>query len=446
MAQFRIEEIPVPDPSKTQIAQYLANWMIEQGVCVPVYHDETHANRSFYSYSNELGVWKQIDLDYACKIAKNEIQQQWTRHTKQEFLNQIKHHEKAIYRSDMGLPENEILLNNGEVFNLDERTTRTVNRQDYALHAVDANNEEESNLQPFLDLVKETLPKEEHRLTLQEFVGWCLRFPNDEHEKALLILGETNSGKSTILKILSAFFKHSNLSRTSITQLGMERAFHVSSVRDSIINIDEDMSSATIEQGSTVKKLISQEKQFVEDKGEKGYQIKPQAKYLVASNVSPSPEEKDDKAFYQRFITLEAPETVPEEEQDKQLVEKLTRPEVLNGIFEWALEGMERLEEQRVFTHSPSILETRKKWDEYGSEVEKFIADCVEKKKDHHMPTADVYEMYEVWSMDRMSETLPMNEFIGKMKKNARIAHGRKRLDSGGRKSVFKHIDVDISN
>lgn len=430
--------------SKTKKAQELAEWMIEEGHILPVYEDDNHTDKSYYSYDQDIGVWIEASTNYAKMVAKDQLGRNWTRHTCQEFINQIKPNENAILFSDMGLPENEILCRDGIVYNLVSEETRIVERDDYAVHQINADPDGETEIENFQEFLEDTIPKEEHRKTIQEFLGWSLQYPNSDYEKALLILGDTNSGKSTLLQVFSKLFKNSHVSRLSMTQIAQERTFHVPHLNNSLLNIDEDMSSAEIEQGSTLKKLISQEPLFVEPKGVSGFEINPRCKFMVASNVAPNPSTEDDRAFYQRFITIEAPDTVPEEEQDKQLIDKLTSEESLNGLFEWALEGMERLEEQGGFTHSPSVTDTRKKWNKYGSDVRKFVSECVEKNKSHHTPTTDAYEMYELWSMDKLGDTLSRSQFISEMKEQPEIIKGRKRMSSGSRRQVFKNVEIDL--
>ena len=441
---FPLGDLLADGASKTELAQKLATYMTQNGICLPVYQDETHAERRFYSYSNQLGVWKRVDKDYALKMAKNQLGNQWTRHTKQEFMNQLKTHEHAIYFEDMGLPEEEILCRDGKVYNLETGEVRKIEKQDYALHMVNADPEGDSFIEDFEEFLEDTIPEESHRKTVQEFLGWSLKYPHGDYKKALLILGDTNSGKSTLLRIIAELFKESHVSRLSITQIAQERTFHVSNLNGSILNIDEDMSSAEIEQGSTLKKLIAQEPLFVEDKGDDGYEVHPRCKFMVASNVAPNPSTEDDRAFYQRFITLEAPDRVPEEEQDKQLVDKLTSEEALNGLFQWALEGLRRLEDQEEFSYSPDIMETRRIWNKYGSEVQKFLHECVDKEKGNHVPTVDAYEYYELWSMDKLGETISRKQFISEMCEQPFINKDRVKLDGQGRRSVFKHIDIDI--
>ena len=444
MRDFPIQNLIADDASKTEIAQKLADWMISNDVVIPVYEDRQKKHRTYYQYIDRFGYWLQVDEDAVLTIAKAKTGKQWTKHLKREFLNQIRHHENHMEQDDFGLDDNEILCRYGKVFDLETGRTRPIRKNDYAVNRIEVNPHKFGRIEEFKELLRDTLPNEEHRKTFQEFVGWTLKYPDGDYEKLLLILGDTDSGKSTILKIIRALFEHCETTSISLTQIGQERAFHVNELKGSVLNIDEDMSSAKIEQSSMLKKVVSQEETYVEPKNEKGFEMVPRCKIMVASNVAPNPETEKDRAFYNRFLTLEAPERVPKEEQDKTLVDRLTQPESLNGIFHWALKGLSRLEEQGSFTHSPDIMETRRLWNKYGSEVHRFVYECVSKNEGHHVRTVDAYELYELWSMDRIGDTMSKQEFIKQMSDMPNMIKARISTDSGGRNSVFKHIEIDI--
>lgn len=437
---------PVSDyahASKTEIAQELAEWFVTEHVAIPVYTDKQGNKRVYYQFVDEHGYWRKINLDLIESMAKDQIKRFWTRHTKQEFLNQFKAHEDHLFYDEMGLPENEVLCRNYSVYNIETGEIRIVDKSDMAMNMINADPEKKDvDISIFIDLVEDTLPEESHQKTFQEFLGWCLKYPNADYEKALIILGETDSGKSTLLKIVSKLFEHAQTSDISMSQLGHERTFHVHHMEESILNIDQDMSSAEITDSSTIKKLTSQEKQFVEPKGKDGFAINPTAKIMVASNVAPNPKTSNDKAIYNRFLTIEAPDRVPKEDQDKKLVDKCATEDMLSGIFHWALEGLKRLEDQGVFSHSPTITETRDKWDKYGSDIHKFLDQCVEFEAGSYVPTTDLYDCYELWSMERMGDTIGRKHFIAEMSKHPRMNKKRKRVQDGSSRMVFSNIKV----
>src|SRR6056297_2240322 len=61
------------------------------------------------------------------------------------------------------------------------------------------------------EALKQWIPDKKTIMFLQEYVGHCL-IPDTRHEKAIILLGEGNNGKSTFLEVISRLFGEDNLS------------------------------------------------------------------------------------------------------------------------------------------------------------------------------------------------------------------------------------------
>ena len=66
--------------------------------------------------------------------------------------------------------------------------------------------------------------------------------------------------------------------------------------------------------------------------------------------------------------------TIPETEQDKQLAKKIIETE-LSGVFNWVLEGLNRLLLNKRFTESNKVNETREAYKLESDSVRGFIVD-----------------------------------------------------------------------
>lgn len=74
-------------------------------------------------------------------------------------------------------------------------------------------------------------------------------------------------------------------------------------------------------------------------------------------NCNELPKEVENtNAFFRRFLIIPFDQTIPEKEQDPELAAKIIRDE-LSGVFNWMLEGLRRLLQQRKFTRSAMIRE-----------------------------------------------------------------------------------------
>lgn len=77
------------------------------------------------------------------------------------------------------------------------------------------------------------------------------------------------------------------------------------------------------------------------------------AKLIFNCNELPKDVEQS-KAYFRRFLIVPFDVTIPEEEQDKELSKKIIDNE-LSGVFNWVLEGLNRLMTQKKFTKSKAV-------------------------------------------------------------------------------------------
>ena len=90
-----------------------------------------------------------------------------------------------------------------------------------------------------------------------------------------------------------------------------------------------------------------------------------------------------DRAFWNRLLLVQFPETVPEEKQDKTLDETIVAEEAA-GVLNWMLAGLIRLFDQEGFTNERDINEKRELVGQYGDVFDRFIDDIVERTGDDH--------------------------------------------------------------
>lgn len=439
---FDITEYDERQPgAKQRIAMDYADFLVKKKNIRPVVIDSTTL---FYRYDKERKVWEEIDFDMIKKTAYKTLSNFWTRHTRAQFQQSMEDHAYYIHWEQIGLDENELLMKNGKILNLDTKKTKTATKEDYALNGVNAVYEPDVESELLERFIERTFPFEDERKALQEFIGYTLSFPSDKYETALLLLGNTDTGKSTFLKVLEKFYELANTTNISFPQLGHERAFHINKLKESVINFDHDMSNHNIDNYSRIKKLISKEGVYADPKGVDGYDMKSQANFVIASNNAPD-DDGADEAFYNRFLTVQAPKQVPEEKKDRDLVEKLTAEKELNWLLKWGIEGLERLEKQNRFTVERSEYETKKIWTKYGDSIDKFIHDQITRDLDEgkNIPTSDVYEAYKLWCETELDDPVSQRQFIARasdhpdMEKKKAMA-----WDGSGQRMCFKDIEV----
>lgn len=440
---------------KNEIAMEMADYALYQLNIMPVDRGETQDSTDLYEYNKDTGIWEYYSDNRIGRLAKTLSEREFTQHLFRQFKSNLKNHPDYKRWQEMGTDPEEIVLTNGKKLLLDDLTdlndleTMEVGEKDYAIHRINAQYNPEAECPQFKEFIWKLLDQKENQVkTLQEFMGWLLKFPDREFKKALLILGVTNSGKSQLAEIIELLFEKEvgqSVTNLSFPQMGFQRTFHIDKLEGSIINLDKDLSDQTIDDPSVIKKATAQEIISAEPKGDDTIRIKPMAKHIVCANVSPKIENSGDEAFYGRFLTLKAPNSVPREDRVKDLGQKIFKQEA-DGILNWMLKGLKRLEQQGKFTIDPSPKDTQRMWMEFGDSKARFLWETCEITRDldeDWIRPDDLYEHYEAWIEDKMVDKMPRNRFKAKIKDTPGIEYIKKTLETGSRVHVYAGIDVN---
>ena len=256
--------------------------------------------------------------------------------------------------------------------------------------------EEADDPETFLSFLDEVLTGEDEIAKVQEFFGYSLMHWSVQFHKSLFLVGPTNSGKSTLLDVLQMLHDNEAVSHVTPQELSKER-FASQQLDGSWLNVRNDIPSETVNDVGKFKELIAGDEIKVERKGQDPYSIEPQAKHAYAGNQLPSAS-VDDDAFYERVLLLSLPYTIPREDQDRQLLNKIERE--LPAVLNWAVEGLQRLMEQEEFTGDMSASETEEMWQKWSSSVKRFAHECIRvtKNENDELSKEAVMEIFEAYT------------------------------------------------
>lgn len=79
---------------------------------------------------------------------------------------------------------------------------------------------------------------------------------------------------------------------------------------------------------------------------------------------------------------------------DPHLLKKLTTPEELSGFFNWALEGLRRLFENRAFSYSKTTDEVQDQYERLSNSLLAFVKDCIEVDTSAVLTKDEFYKRY----------------------------------------------------
>jgi P4 family phage/plasmid primase-like protien len=264
----------------------------------------------------------------------------------------------------------------------------------------------------FLKFLKEVVPPEKDRMVLQEVVGYCL-IKDARFQKALLLIGRKQNGKGTFLNVISALLGEDNVSNVELQKLTDNMRFITSQLHNRLANICADLPDKNLEETGTFKRIVSGDSIAAEFKYGQPFEFRPYAKLLFSANVLPKIP-KDTEAFLVRWLLVEFPNSFLQGDprRDENLKDKLTTPEELSGILNWALEGAQRLLKNNAFSTSETLEELEDRWTIMSDSVKVFIERCIQDTPDSEETVDKVFGAYLQFCQDHKVEPLSKKRFM----------------------------------
>lgn len=207
---------------------------------------------------------------------------------------------------------------------------------------------------------------------LQEFFGYCLT-RDTSLNKALLLIGESNSGKSTILEVLRNLIGMKNCS--SVPMKFLSNPQYTPLLINKMVNIDADVGEDAKEFEATFKIITRGEPVSCNQKFVPTFEFVPYCKIVMAANTFPRITDHSS-AFYNRLVVIPCNRVFDESEQNRALPSLLK--EELPGIFQWALAGYKRLRKRGMFEKKDFMREAIDDLRDESNPVDVFFRETVE--------------------------------------------------------------------
>lgn len=228
---------------------------------------------------------------------------------------------------------------------------------------------------------------------LQEFFGYCLT-KDTKQRKALLLIGESNCGKSTILWTIRNMLGDDNCSDVSANFIMNPQ--YTGNMMNKLANFDTDVSQDAKGYEESFKKVAGGEPVSCSPKYISTFSYKPYAKQCYGSNGFPRVTDHSE-AFFNRLIIIPCDRIFQEEEQNKDLPELLKKE--LSGIFHWSVIGLQRLKARGRFEIKNFMKEAKQDLRDESNPIDVFLRETIQVDKDTRDPIekGDLYNKYSLW-------------------------------------------------
>jgi putative DNA primase/helicase len=207
--------------------------------------------------------------------------------------------------------------------------------------------------QRWIAFLEEVFEGDRQRIALlQEWFGYCLT-PDTSRQKFMLFEGVAGSGKGTIKEILVRMLGERNCSFVRLEMFSDK--FQMRETVGKLVNVVDETDKIERMHEGIFKTYVGEGLFFFDVKHKDGFQTRPTARLLILSNDR-LPITDRSQGMWRRMLLLPFKKSFIDKE-DPMLLQKLCLE--LPGIFNWALQGLERLRERNMFT-TPEVSDAEK--------------------------------------------------------------------------------------
>ena len=330
--------------------------------------------------------------------------------------------------------EVKINLQNGTfVISKEKKELRDFDKKDFFKYQLPFKYNPEAKCDEFKVFLNQVLPEKESQMILAEYLGYIF-INNLKLEKCLILKGEGSNGKSVIFEMVQALLGEHNTCSYTISSLCNENGYFRAQLGNYLLNYSSEFGGKNVNP-DLFKKLISNEPIDARSPYGHPFILRNYGKFMFNTNKYPINIEYTH-AYFRRFIILNFEVIIPDEKQDKNLAKRIISKE-LSGIFNWVLEGLDRLLKQQQFTESPKAKELLEEMRFESDTVAQFVEAkqyVPSKSKDNNMLLKKFREEYK--SYCKMNELTPVGskEFSTRIKS---LGFKFERYKAGGSYYVF---------
>lgn len=231
---------------------------------------------------------------------------------------------------------------------------------------------------------------------LQEWFGYCISGRTDLH-KILLLIGPTRAGKGVIARVLAALLGRGNVTGPTLASLGTNFGLQDLIGKPLATIADARLGGANTHQ--VVERLLSisgEDMLTIDRKYRDPWTGKLPTRFVVISNELPRFGDASG-AIARRFVVLTCKRSFLGQENPRLTEELLLE---MPGILGWALDGLDRLQQQGRFSEPASSIDAITALVDSVSPTSAFVRDRCDVDAGHECPVDDLYAAWRLWCDD----------------------------------------------
>lgn len=328
-----------------------------------------------------------------------------------------------------------INLQNG-TFEIDRKggILRDYRKEDFLTYQLPFEYNKNAKAPLFQKYLNRVQPEQEAQDLLAEYVAYIFA-KHLKLEKALILYGSGANGKSVFFEVICALLGIDNVTNYSLQSLTEERGYYRAKIANVLLNYSSEINGKL--ESSIFKQMVSGEPLEARLPMKEPIIIRDYARLIFNCNELPHNVEHTH-AFFRRFIILPFNVTIPKSEQDRELPKKIINSE-LSGVFNWVLEGLNRLLKQGQFTDCQAATAQLEEFKVQSDSVQLFLVERFYKaSSSSYILLKEIYHDYKVFCID------DGYKFVGKKEFRRRLAFKQINITRKSQGNVV-HIEKSTS-
>ncbi|MFB6198610.1 MAG: phage/plasmid primase, P4 family [Halobacteriaceae archaeon] len=389
----------------------------------PVYHDDGEQTVKELLYENLPGQVK--------------------RHIVNEVIEQLKSRTYCKRRNEKA-PLKYIPVENGW-YNLKTDQLETPQPEYFAVNHIPIEYDEDADCPEIKEFIKEVVHDDDVKL-VQEMIGYTL-YRGYPLARAFMLLGSGGNGKSTLLELIKEFIGRDNIANPSLQKLGEDR-FAAAQLYGNLANIHADLSSKAVENTGTFKMLTGGDLIHAERKFEDPFQFENYATLIFSANELPQTHDTTE-AFFRRWVVIDFPykfTSNPDDgnkDKDPDLPESILTDEELSGLFNWVVEGLQRVLQQEGFSETEGRKSIKYRWLMQTQPIQVYFEEGLQEEQDVSVGKDELYAHYEDFCMTLGVQAKGKRQFFKQLYGAFPSAHEKKVRSATGRERRIQGVGLN---
>jgi putative DNA primase/helicase len=281
-----------------------------------------------------------------------------------------------------------------------ETRLRPFERSDFLTYQLPFAYDPKATAPVFQSYLDKVLPDKERQLVLSEYLGFLFIKNGSKslkEEKALILYGTGANGKSVFFEVVNALLGAENVSSFSLQSLTNETGYFRAKIANKLVNYASEINGKL--ETAIFKQLVSGEPVEARLPYGQPFILKQYAKLIFNCNELPKDVEHTN-AYFRRFLIIPFDVTIPPEEQDKNLHSKIIDCE-LSGVFNWVLEGLNRLLNQKGFSECDAARQVLEQYKIKSDSVKMFLEEFeFSPSHIHEVKLREIFDDYKSYCAD----------------------------------------------